>query len=62
MLSKRLWKRLIRNWWRPRKAVWPYPEGWATYNPWKRTFLDMGLSSEEYAQEICDKLNGVSNG
>lgn len=44
--------------WEVRKCLFPYPEGYATYNPFTRTILDTGLTKER-AQEICDELNGI---
>lgn len=42
--------------WEVRRTIWPYPDGWGTYNPGARTVLDTGLSREE-AQARCDALN-----
>ena len=45
-----------RKEWEVRPCTWPYPEGYATYNPSTKTVLDTGLSREQ-AQIICDQLN-----
>lgn len=42
--------------WVIRRTIWPYPEGWGTFNPQKNMVLDTGLSEEE-AQKRCDQLN-----
>lgn len=42
--------------WEVRKTIWPYKEGYGTYNPITRTIADTGLSREE-AQLRCDELN-----
>ena len=52
-----LLKSIIGDVWEVRRCLFPYPEGYATYNPYKRTILDTGLTKEE-AQRICDELNG----
>ena len=44
------------NDWEARKCLWPYPEGYATYNKRTRTILDTGLTKEQ-AERICDELN-----
>ena len=49
--------KLIGNYWRPIRTIWPYPIGWGTYNKYKNTLLDSGLPSKEYAQHVCDELN-----
>lgn len=43
--------------WEVRRTIWPYPEGWGTYNPTTKTVLDTGLKSREEAQAIVDDLN-----
>lgn len=42
--------------WEVRRCIWPYPEGYATYNAKKNTILDTGLD-KELAQELCDMMN-----
>lgn len=42
--------------WEVRRTIWPYKDGWGTYNPSTKTIADTGLSKEE-AQERCDNLN-----
>lgn len=54
----RVWKRLIGDWWEIRVCYWPHPRGYATYNPYRKTILDTGLSREQ-AKEICKELNGL---
>lgn len=49
-----IWKRLTGNWWVVRRCAFPYPEGYATYLPAKKTVLDTGLT-KEHAQKICDE-------
>lgn len=41
------------------KTIWPYPDGYGTYNKKTRTLLDSGLSKSE-AQQACDQLNDRS--
>lgn len=57
-MLNQLKKRVTGNWWEVRRCLFPYPEGYATYNPAKRMILDTGLSKER-AQRICDELNRV---
>lgn len=57
---ERIKKRLAGDWWEVRKTIWPFPEGYGTYNPGKRMILDTGLTKER-AQQICDQLNGVES-
>lgn len=52
----KLFRRLIGDWWVVRACRWPYPEGYATYNPFRHTMLDSGLTKER-AQQICDGMN-----
>jgi hypothetical protein len=52
---------IIRNRWEVRRTIWPYPEGWGTYNPYTNTILDTGIKTKAEAQEICDQLNGEKN-
>jgi len=42
--------------WEVRRCAWPYPEGYATYNPRSRTILDTGLT-HSHAKAICKELN-----
>lgn len=53
-------KKLIRqetgNRWEVRKTIWPFPEGYGTYNPYRKMILDTGLTKER-AQKICDDMN-----
>jgi len=53
---KKLGKRIIGDHWVVRRCIWPYPEGYATYNPFRRTILDTGLTKEQ-AEELCKELN-----
>ncbi len=53
---KRFFKRIIGDRWEVRRCLWTYQEGYATYNPYRETILDSGLSKEQ-AQKICDNLN-----
>ena len=52
----KLLKRLFsRNRWKVARTIWPYKDGWGTYNPSTRTILDTCLTKEE-AQRSCDEL------
>ncbi len=42
--------------WEARKCLWPYPEGYATYNVKTHTILDTGLTKEQ-AEKIAERLN-----
>jgi len=42
--------------WIVARTIWPFPDGYGTYNPVTQTILDTGLSKEE-AQLRCDRLN-----
>ena len=53
---KRFWKWLIGDWWVVRRCTWPYQEGYATFNKYKNTVLDTGITKQE-AEEICKELN-----
>jgi hypothetical protein len=55
-LLRKISKRLTKDWWEVRRTCWPYPEGYATYNPAKKTILDTGLTKEQ-AEELCKELN-----
>lgn len=52
----RLWKRFIGDWWVVRPCGWPYPQGYATFNHYRRMVADTGLT-KEHAQAICDSMN-----
>lgn len=52
----RLWRWFIGDWWVPRRSTWPYEDGYATFNPYRRTILDTGLTLE-HARRNCDELN-----
>lgn len=56
MKLKRFWKWICGDWWEVRRCCWPYPEGYGTYNPARRTILDTGLTREQ-AVKICAELN-----
>ena len=43
--------------WEVRRTIWPYKDGWGTYNPARGMVLDTGLTKEQ-AQAACDELNG----
>lgn len=53
---KILFKRLSGNWWVVRRSLFPFPEGYATYNPLKDTILDTGLTKQN-AIDLCKKYN-----
>lgn len=57
---KRFIKWLIRDWWVVRRCYFPYPEGYATYNTFRKTVLDTGLSKIE-AEKTCNELNKEVN-
>jgi hypothetical protein len=42
--------------WVVRRTIWPYPDGYGTYNPFRNTVLDTGLTKEE-AERRCKLLN-----
>ena len=48
-------KMLLGDVWEVRRCLFPYPEGYGTYNPYRGMILDTGLSKEE-AQRRCDEL------
>lgn len=54
----RILKWIIRDWWVVRRCCFPYPEGYATYNPFRNTILDTGLPKWQ-AKEICRVMNGL---
>ena len=57
MEIKKIIKSLIKSEpWVVRKCLFPYPEGYATYNVKTRTILDTGLTKEQ-AIETCRELN-----
>ncbi len=43
--------------WEVRRTIWPYPDGWGTYNPFTNTVCDTGLPTKEEAQARADALN-----
>lgn len=53
---RKLWRWMIGDWWTVRASCWPYPEGYATYNRFRRMVLDTGLTYEA-AKKACDELN-----
>jgi hypothetical protein len=55
-MIKKIIKKLTGNQWEVRRCCWPYPDGYATFNPSKNMVLDTGLTKQE-AQERCDELN-----
>lgn len=57
-LLTRLWRRCCGRWWIVRRCGWPYPGGYASYLPARKTILDTGLTREA-AQAACDELNGT---
>ena len=60
MITK-IFKWIIGDWWVVRKCQFPYPCGYATYNSFRRTVLDTGLSKNQ-AEEICKQLNWGTEG
>jgi hypothetical protein len=48
------------DWWIAENFGFPYPEGWAVFNPKKGTILDTGLGKTQ-ARLICRELNGRKN-
>ena len=56
-LSKFFPKSKGEGYWEVRRTIWPYPDGWGTYNPVTKTVLDTGLPTRARAQRICDQLN-----
>lgn len=48
--------RVFMKTWVVRRCIWPYPEGYATYNQRTSTILDTGLSYED-AVKACKNLN-----
>lgn len=53
---KRLYQRLFRGRWVVVRTIWPYAEGYGTYNKKHRILLDSGLTYEQAVLE-CEKLN-----
>lgn len=58
MKIKRWVKWFIGDWWVVRKTIWPYSEGYGTYNKLRKMVLDTGLS-KEMAKQNCKKLNDL---
>lgn len=51
--------RWLRNdWWIAKNFGFPYPEGWAVYNPKKGAVMETGMN-KTHAKLICRKLNGL---
>ena len=42
-----LLKYVVRDWYQIRACYFPYPEGYGTYNPFRRLVLDTGLSRDQ---------------
>lgn len=59
-MIKEILKRIIGDRWIVRPCCFPYPEGYATYNPFKHMTLDTGLTKEQ-AKQICEKMNKEKN-
>lgn len=57
MTAAGLLRWIIRDVWVPKRMTWPNGNGYATYNPARRTILDTGLSFAE-AQALCNAMNG----
>ena len=55
--AKRVARTVVNDRWEVRRTIWPYPDGWGTYNPFTRTVLDTGLPTKAEAQERADALN-----
>ena len=55
-LLQRIGKRLMAGKWEVRRTIWPYKDGWGTYNPLTRTIADTGLTKPE-AEARCRELN-----
>ena len=55
-MIKKILKWLMYDKWIAIPCRFPYPEGYATYNPSIRTILDTGLTKEQ-AEQICEKMN-----
>lgn len=53
---KRICKWIFRDWWVVRPCGWPYREGFATFNSFRNTVLDTGLT-KDHAQRLCDQMN-----
>lgn len=53
---KRVVMRLLGDKWEVVRTIWPYRDGYGTYNRSRRTLLDSGLT-KEHAQRNCDALN-----
>lgn len=55
-MIKEILKRIINDRWIVIPCRFPYPEGYATYNPSINTILDTGLTKEQ-AKQICEEMN-----
>jgi len=55
-LVGKCWRWIIGDWWVVRRCEFPYAAGYATYNPYRKTVLDTGLSKTD-ALAICKGLN-----
>lgn len=53
-------KWLVGDKWILVRTIWPYPEGYGTYNKFRRTLLDSGLTKLE-AIETCKDLNHMQH-
>jgi len=58
-LLKRIFKFIVCDRWIVVRSKWPYPAGYATYNPYKKTYLDF-VKNKSYAKQICEELNNDS--
>ena len=52
----RIINKIIGNHWKVVRTCFPYKNGYGTYNRWKKTLLDSGLTEEE-AAIACKELN-----
>ena len=55
-MIKKILKRILNNRWIVRSCRFPYPEGYATYNPFRKIILDTGLTKKQ-AEQICEEMN-----
>jgi hypothetical protein len=56
-LIRRFYKRyILGDWWTVRHCMFPFFNGYCTYNQYKKTILDTGLRYER-AKKICEELN-----
>ncbi|MBE3143811.1 MAG: hypothetical protein IMZ61_07805 [Planctomycetes bacterium] len=54
---RKLWNKIIKNYWQPIQCLWPDPDGWACWNKFKHTSIDHGQPTKTAAQILCNKLN-----